>query len=273
MTETAWAKLNLGLHVRRRRPDGYHEIETLFAFADIGDVLTAEPHSSLELKVSGRFAGDLDGSGDNLVLKAARTLQKACGVERGARLVLDKRLPVASGIGGGSADAAAALRLLARLWDVSPPLALVQDIAAGLGADVPACLASETALGTGLGGQLTPVHPPGLRGTPALLVNPGLPCSTGPVFTAWDGIDRGPLDWREWRQARNDLEGPARAVLPRIGAVLEVLAAQKDAGVARMSGSGATCFALFEDVDACASAARALAHAHPDWWVQPARLR
>ncbi len=262
-SETARAKLNLALHVRRRREDGYHELETLFAFVDAGDVLTARPAECFSLAITGPFAADLSAGPDNLVLRAARLLAERNGVTTSIAFVLDKRLPIASGIGGGSADAAAALRLAERLWGdlgVRPA-----EIAAELGADVPACVASRTCFGCGVGEKLEPVEGLGLAGMPVLLVNPRVACPTGPVFRAWDGLDRGALDPAQWREGRNDLEPPARARVPEIGAALDALAAT-GADLVRMSGSGATCFALFGSVALRDEAAARMADEQPDWW-------
>jgi len=274
--ETAWAKINLALHVRARRADGYHEIESLFAFADSGDVLTAEAADALSLAITGPFAAGLVGEGDNLVLRAARALRDATAPGQGASITLDKRLPVAAGIGGGSADAAAALRLLARLWGVEDR-PLLTRIAAGLGADVPACLESRTLRGEGRGDDLDLLDGTTLAGMPILLVNPRIPLATGPVFAGWDGLDRGPLAHDEplaaARSGRNDLQPPATALVPEIGALVGALAEAPGALLARMSGSGATCFALFEDVDACARASVAIAARWPDYWRLPASLR
>lgn len=253
MRETAYAKLNLALHVRAREADGYHRVETLFAFCEDGDVLTAAPADVLSLQVTGPFAQALSGEADNLVLRAAR----AVGAK--AALRLDKRLPVAAGLGGGSADAAAVLRMFG---------GTTAD-AAALGADVPACLLSRTARGEGRGDRIEPVEAAGLAGAPVLLVNPGVPLATGPVFKAWDGIDRGPLG-SDWAAGRNDLEAPARSLVPEIGPVLEALAG---AGVARMSGSGATCFGLYESEAARDRAAVRIAAERPGWWLSQTRLR
>jgi 4-diphosphocytidyl-2-C-methyl-D-erythritol kinase len=252
MREIAYAKLNLALHVRARQPDGYHRIETLFAFCEDGDVVTAEPADALSLAVAGPFADALADEGDNLVLRAAR----AAGAT--VALTLDKRLPVAAGLGGGSADAAAVLRLFGG----------TREMAATLGADVPACLLSRTARGEGRGDRLEPVEIPGLSGTPVLLVNPDIPLPTAPVFRGWDGIDRGPLG--DWEAGRNDLEAPARALVPEIGAVLDALAGAR---VARMSGSGATCFGLYPNEAARDAAAARISAARPGWWLCQTRLR
>jgi 4-diphosphocytidyl-2-C-methyl-D-erythritol kinase len=252
MRETAYAKLNLALHVRARESDGYHRIETIFAFCEDGDGVSAEPAAALSLKVTGPFAGALAGEGDNLVLRAARAL----GAK--AALTLDKRLPVAAGLGGGSADAAAVLRMFGGSVEV----------AARLGADVPACLLSRTARGEGKGDLIEPVEIAGLAGTPVLLVNPGVALPTAPVFRGWDGVDRGPLG--DWEAGRNDLEAPARALVPEIGAVLEALAGAR---IARMSGSGATCFGLYDNEAARDAAAVRIAAEKPGWWLSQTRLR
>ena len=273
MEEIAFAKINLALHVRARAPDGYHRIETLFAFAEDGDRLSVAPGEELTLDVQGPFAAGLGAAGDNLVLRAAEALRARYGVQRGASMTLDKRLPVASGIGGGSADAAAALRLLSRWWALDADQASLLEIAAELGADVPACLLSITARGEGRGDTLTPVKG-GLAGTPLLLVNPNVPVSTGAVFRAWDGIDcgalgNGPLLALAAR-SRNDLQAPAAALAPEIEQVLEQLIHCGGAILVRMSGSGATCFALFETLEARNVASSAL---DPAWWQLRTRVR
>lgn len=273
MDEIAYAKINLALHVRERRPDFYHRIETIFAFAEDGDVLHVEETASeLTLDVSGPFASALAGEGDNLVLRAARALAGRYGVTRGARLTLDKRLPVASGIGGGSADAAAALRLLARFWELGATEAELLELAADLGADVPACLLSRRVRGEGRGDSLTSLMSDALAETPLLLVNPGVAMSTASVFAAWDGVDRGPLP-DDPAQGRNDLQSPAIAIAPVIAEVLEALRDCDSVRLARMSGSGATCFALFDSADARDAASAAIARAHPGWWRLATRLR
>jgi 4-diphosphocytidyl-2-C-methyl-D-erythritol kinase len=259
LTETAYAKINLALHVRRRREDGYHELETVFAFCEQGDVLTAEAAGTLSLTIDGPFGNGLSAT-DNLIVRAA----EAMGVP--ARLHLTKNLPVASGLGGGSADAAAALRLLERLTgQTMPPL----DIQRALGADVPACVVSQTMRGEGVGEALSPVA--SVSGTPVLLVNPRIPLSTGAVFKAWDGIDRGPLG--DWIEGRNDLEAPACTLVPEIAVLIEWLRSRRDVTLARMSGSGATCFALFDSLTARQNAAREAAVAFPDYWAMESVLR
>lgn len=268
--ETAHAKINLALHVRARELDGYHRIETLFVFAEDGDVLSVEPSDSIGLTISGPFADALAGEQDNLVLRAARALAMTGEISTGAALRLEKKLPVASGIGGGSADAAAALRLLHRFWGLSLDPAALERIARLLGADVPACLMSAPVRGDGRGDELRPVNRLGLDGMPLLLVNPSVALSTGAVFKGWDAIDRGPLidadPLAAARAGRNDLETPARAIVPEIGSVITLLEAMPGTTLSRMSGSGATCFALFESEQACAAADAEIARLQPGWW-------
>jgi len=263
--EVAPAKINLALHVRGDLPDGRHAIETIFAFCTDGDRLEARAAEEISLVVTGPFGGALETQ-DNLVMKAAQALAASAAVTQGAALTLEKRLPVASGIGGGSADAAAALRLLTSLWQVDAGHALA--LAPRLGSDVPACLLSLPMRGEGAGDQLTPIDPGDLSGRPVLLVNPGVPLSTAEVFARWDGKDGGPLD--DWRDGRNDLEQPAIALVPQIGSVLSWLSARPGANFARMSGSGATCFALFDNEEARNSAAEAVP---PEWWRLATYLR
>lgn len=256
--ELAPAKVNLALHVRARRPDGYHELETLFAFTDFGDRLSATPSDEWGLRVVGPMADAAGMVGENLVLRAARAFAAATGCTARFAFLLEKHIPVAAGLGGGSADAAAALRLLARATGHSGRL---EEIGAGIGADVAACVRSATCFGAGKGERLRPG--PHLGGTPVLLVNPRVPVLTGPVFAGWDGKDRGPLD--AWQQGRNDLEAPAIQLQPVIADVLAWLRSLPGARLARMSGSGATCFALFDrEVPSVSPPA--------DWWSATTRL-
>jgi 4-diphosphocytidyl-2-C-methyl-D-erythritol kinase len=272
--ETAYAKINLALHVRRREADGYHDIETLFAFAEDGDRLEIVRAQGLE--VVGPFAAALQGGGDNLVLRAARGFAALFGRGGESGFRLDKRLPVAAGIGGGSADAGAALRLLCRAQGIDVDDERVMELAASLGADVPACFVSRPTRGVGRGERLEPIDsvPSGM---PLLLVNPMVPLTTGPVFVAWDKVDRGPLGEGDPLAAalagRNDLEAPAIGLLPVIGDVLALLRAQGGTRLVRMSGSGATCFALFEDDQARDAADTAINEARPHWWRMATRLR
>ncbi len=273
ITETACAKINLALHVRARRADGYHEIETLFAFVDDGDRLSVEPADVLSLVLSGPFAGPLVNEADNLVLRAARAMQAHFGVRAGATIRLEKRLPIAAGLGGGSADAAAAARALARLWRLDADDEALVAAIGGLGADVPVCVAARMAIGRGIGDDRA-VWPqaPQWAGRPVLLVNPGVPCPTGPVYRVWDGIDRGPLtdDVAGWR---NDLEPGAVALVPQVAGVLDALRKCAGTTLVRMSGSGATCFALFGDAEARDAAGHAIGGAHSDWWTMAGALR
>lgn len=277
MQEIAFAKINLALHVRRRAPDGYHQIETLFAFAEEGDRLSVAEGEELSLEGEGEFAASLPPAETNIVLAAARALRERYGVALGAALRLDKRLPVAAGIGGGSADAAAALRLLQRWWQLPHEPEALLEIARSLGADVAACLVSAPLRGEGRGDDLAAVDGTPIAAAPLLLVNPRVPVSTAAVFGGWDGIDRGPLaagDVLAAAQAgRNDLEPAALAIAPQIGDVLAALSAARNVRLARMSGSGATCFALFErEADRDAASAAIAAH-HPGWWRCATRLR
>jgi len=278
-TEIAYAKVNVALHVRTRRDDGYHALESLFVFAEDGDQLSGitTDDGAIDLMIDGPFGGALDAGADNLVVRAARALQAYLGEQRGAAIRLTKNLPVASGIGGGSADAAATLRLLVRLWDARIDSAELAGLALDLGSDVPACVASVTQMVKGRGEHLTRHAVGGLEGLPMLLVNPGVGVSTAQVFAGWDRVDRGTLDADSLDalcvDGRNDLEAPALAVAPVIGDVLAMLTAQEDVLLARMSGSGATCFALFRNEAAMAMAARAVADAHGDWWTMETRIK
>ena len=275
--EFAPAKVNLALHVCGRRADGYHLLDSLVVFADMGDVVRAEPAEALTLDVTGPFGAALAGEADNLVLRAARALAAAAGVAAQARITLEKHLPVASGIGGGSADAAAALRVLARLWNVPAANA---DLALRLGADVPVCLAGKAARMGGIGEVLAPA--PVLPTCGLLLVNPGVAVATPAVFKARTGAFSPPLDLPgAWADAAamaadlarlgNDLEAPAVALAPAIGAVLAALRALPGVLLARMSGSGATCFALFASAGEAATAAARVARA--GWWCWGGALR
>ena len=270
LTEAAPAKLNLFLHVLGRRADGYHLLDSLAVFGAAADRLHAAPADTLTLSVTGPHRADLADEADNLVLRAARALAEAAGITAGAALTLEKHLPVASGIGGGSADAAAALRLLARLWNLHPAPADLAAIAARLGADVPVCLTTTPSRMGGVGEVLT--APPMLPRFGLALVNPGLPVATAAVFRARQGPFSDPAPLPDAfpdaatlagflaAHTRNDLEPPARALCLAIGAVLAALAATPGCLLARMSGSGATCFGLFASPEA------AIAPTNPGWW-------
>ena len=265
MRETAYAKINLALHVRRRRDDGYHELETLFAFVDAGDVLSVRPSAHDELRTLGEFAQQLTDPFDNIVARALHALPHGPGWA----VTLEKNLPVAAGLGGGSADAGAVFRLVEAEFGLPDDW---QQRAAKLGADVPACVRSVTCIGRGTGTDLTELASD-LTGTPVLLVNPRVPLSTGPVFAGWDGQDLGPLPQGSVREialaGRNDLEASAIALCPAIADVLAALHQTKPL-LASMSGSGATCFALFETADKRDAARAAI---NPAWWTLAGSLR
>ena len=268
LTELAPAKINLFLHVTGRRPDGYHLLDSLVVFAGAHDRLRVEPSDRLSLTLGGPFAVGLQAEADNLVLRAARALAAYSKVVPRAAIHLEKFLPVASGIGGGSADAAAALRALARLWGIDVPAAALHGLAAGLGADVPVCLASRPCRMGGIGdvlGAAFAIPPCGL-----LLVNPGAALATPAVFSARTGafsaLAQLPTGWADAAGMAadlacltNDLEQAAAALCPPVGRLLEELRGTPGCLLARMSGSGATCFALFATAPEAAEAAGALA--------------
>ncbi len=267
-TEIAYAKINLALHVRRRREDGYHELETAFAFVDAGDVLAVEPAARDELRTVGEFATQLHDPFDNIVAKTLSGLPHGPGW----KVTLEKNLPVAAGLGGGSADAGAVFRLVEREFGLPDDWF---ERAASLGADVPACVKSEACLGHGTGTELSSLEND-LAGTPVLLVNPRVPLSTGPVFKAWDCLDRGALPQGTAREialaGRNDLEAPAISICPVIADVLTALRGTEPM-LARMSGSGATCFALYETDAALKAASSTISELYPDWWQMAGKLR
>lgn len=283
-TVAAPAKLNLYLHVTGKRDDGYHLLDSLIAFADIGDEITARTtdNGSLSLSVKGPFAKDLADEADNLVLRAARRLREAAGIDAGAHIVLEKRLPVASGIGGGSADAAAALKALTRLWGVTLPEAEMRALALELGADVPICWVGEPAFVGGIGDEIEAAPP--LPTVPLLLVNPRVPVSTPAVFKARTGdfqpgdrFQETPIDAAHLAfllKARgNGLTEAACAYCPPVAGVLAALEATEAPLLARMSGSGGTCFALYETMERALAAADALYQAEPEWWIAAGHLR
>ena len=271
--ELAPAKVNLFLHVTGKRADGYHLLDSLAVFAGLADEVTYAPSGTLSLAVTGPFAAALSGEADNLVLRAARRLADAAGVRARAALTLHKRIPVASGIGGGSADAAAALRLLCREWGVAPDAAELDRIAAGLGADIPVCLRDRPMRMRGVGEVLTPV--PSLPECGLLLVNPGVKLATVAVFRARTGRFSPAAELADqWDSAAamaadlsrltNDLEPPAIALVPAIGDVLTAIEASPGCLLARMSGSGATCFGIYANSRAAAAASECLPR--DDWW-------
>jgi 4-diphosphocytidyl-2-C-methyl-D-erythritol kinase len=290
LNERARAKVNLTLRVIGRRADGYHELESVVAFADCADRLTLDVGPELSLATQGPGAQDCGDSADNLVIKAARLLGERVADLRCGNFLLDKHLPVAAGIGGGSADAAAALRLLARANDLSSDDPRLVEVARLTGADVPVCLASCACIMTGVGENLLPIELPAL---PVVLVNPRVGVATRDVFAElglrigelrvgvtdvlsaapWPEEGASAADWIAALAAgSNDLEAPALKVQPVIGEVLASLRDAEGVRLARMSGSGATCFALFDDPDAAARAAATIATAQPGWWVEAGTL-
>lgn len=270
ITETANAKVNLTLHVTGQRDDGYHLLDSLVMFTSLGDEIAVRPADDLTLEITGPFAAGLGADDDNLVLRAARSF----GHSAGAHITLTKNLPVASGIGGGSADAAATLRALSLLWGIPVPDGAIQ---LALGADVPVCMTPELTRMAGIGENITSLGPAPMLDI--LLVNPGVAVSTPEVFSGLATKSNAPMPdnmpdpfditaWTDWlKTQRNDLQAPACNAAPIIATVLSELSAQAGCQLARMSGSGATCFAFFENGDTRDAAADALHAAHPDWWV------
>jgi 4-diphosphocytidyl-2-C-methyl-D-erythritol kinase len=278
LTALAPAKVNLFLHVGPVASDGYHPLASLVAFADVGDLITVEPADRLSLTVTGPYAPGVGPDDDNLVLRALRAI--------GApplKVTLDKRLPVAAGLGGGSSDAGAALKLARAVLNLPLSDADLEAVAADLGADGPMCLRAVSAWAEGRGERLTPE--PRLPPLAAVLVNPNVPSPTGAVYRAYDAAPTGdadrpppPSDWTvpavlAWlADRRNDLQAPAIALAPAIGQALAAVQAAPGVRLARMSGSGATVFGLCLDPASAEAAAEALSAAHPGWWVRPARL-
>ena len=290
LSDQARAKVNLTLRVNGRRADGFHDLESVVAFADCADRLTLSPGSNLDLKMSGPLAQACGETSDNLVLKAARLLAERVPDMKAGSFSLDKALPVAAGIGGGSADAAAALRLLSQLNGLALDDPRIIEVAQLTGADVPVCVNSLGCVMTGVGETLQPLSLPTM---PCVMVNPGVPVATKDVFKAL-GLRNGELlvgatdvllqdhwpdakasleDWVEALAASsNDLEAPAMRVQPVIGEVIAALNATNGAWLARMSGSGATCFAIYENTAEAGRAAEKLRRDHPGWWVHAGTL-
>ena len=275
LTALAPAKVNLFLHVGPPGADGYHPLASLVAFADVGDRLTVRPAADLSLTVSGPFGDVIADEPDNLVLRALRALPDGVALA----VDLDKRLPVAAGLGGGSSDAGAALKLARDALGLPLDDDALAGIAGGIGADGPMCLHARAAWAGGRGDELT--FEPRLPPLPALLVNPGVPSPTGAVYRAYDAAPAGPADrpapppaWDmpsvvAWLAGlRNDLEAPAVSLQPAIGRALDAVAALPGVRLARMSGSGATIFGLFDDPATAHAAAAVLRRTYPDWWTE-----
>lgn len=273
------AKINLTLEVGAPRADGYHPLQSAVVFAGVGDWIEASAAEALTLSVSGPFAGGLEGEQDNLVLRAARLLDGA----RGAALKLEKNLPIASGIGGGSSDAAAALIALNEIWGLGKTRDELARIAAPLGADVPVCVHQRSAWITGVGESVAAIAAPKLD---AVLINPGEPLPTPPVYRRFDAMglgggfaERGAPDWptreavlEDIRRLGNDLEAPAAALMPELAELLAMLRADPRARAAALSGSGATCFAVTNDAAEAAALAADLSARNRDWWVRATTL-
>lgn len=277
----ARAKINLYLHVTGRRSDGYHLLDMLVVFAETGDEIAVAPAEHLSLEIGGPFGAGLGAGPDNLVLRAAEGLRRLTGFSGGARIELTKNLPLASGIGGGSADAAATLQALIQVWQVAPAHNALFDLAASLGADVPVCLDGRASLVGGVGDILSPLPP--LPKAWLLLVNPRVETPTPAVFRAREGAFSEPGRWTETPGdaralaaalaiRRNDLTPPAIRLAPVVGAVLEAIAATRDCLIARMSGSGATCFGLYETAAAAEAARMTILRQQPAWWAMAARM-
>lgn len=290
LVEEGRAKVNLSLRVVGRRADGYHDLESVVAFADCADRLTLEPGGELRLATTGPLAAACGETSDNLVLKAAKLLADAVPNLKLGAFALDKVLPVAAGIGGGSADAAAALRLLARLNNLSLDDPRLQEVALATGADVPVCLFSRACDMTGVGEQLLPLALPSM---PCVMVNPRVPVATKDVFRelglrngellvgatdvleapAWPEQGGSIADWVDVLETvANDLEAPALRIEPVIGDVLEALRSSAGVKLARMSGSGATCFAIYDVPAEAQAAAENIRRDHPGWWVHAGTL-
>ena len=276
IVEPAPAKVNLYLHVVGRRADGYHLLDSLVVFADDGDAVTVAPSEDLRFTLTGPFAAEVPAGDDNLVVRAARALAAAAGRPPAASIRLDKRLPVASGVGGGSADAAAVLRALVRLWDVRIGEAALAKLALGLGADVPMCLHRRPVFVGGIGEEITAA--PALPACGLVLVNPRVPLPTPAVFKARAGAFSAPARFAAapadaaalaglLAERGNDLAMAAMTLVPAVGGALAALAMTPGVLLARMSGSGATCFGVCADRAAAMAAAAALAVDHPDWWM------
>lgn len=276
------AKLNLFLHVTGKRPDGYHLLESLMVFASIADTISVEPAKQLSLTITGEGSETLQAEEDNIILRAARILAEHLGKKPECHLTLHKRIPIGAGLGGGSADAAATLRLLCRFWEISPDKKVLEDIALSLGADVPFCLNGRAGLVSGVGEKIAPMD--ALPEIWAVLVNPRIALSTQRVFKRGvkaftpAGIESIP-HWNDAGEAiawlskqHNDLETPAIACVPEIAGLLKLLQQQKGCELARMSGSGATCFGLFSEHAQAHEIADKIAVQYPDWWVSVSPL-
>lgn len=285
LSEKAPAKVNLSLRVLGQRTDGFHQISSIVAFADIADVLELTPSTRASFAVSGPFAAAITAD-DNLVERAERAFREKCSSAQPARISLDKQLPVAAGIGGGSADAAAALRLMANANPGCVPAAEIEKIAASLGSDVVVCLASRAARMSGRGEKVTPLaaFPP----LHVVLVNPGAALAAGEIYAALRAAPSNGENAKSaetiprletahdviahMRETGNDLEAPAIAMAPVVGEVLSMIAETPGCAIARMSGSGSTCFGIYETAMQAETSAQIIAESYPDWWIKKAIL-
>ena len=277
-TENAAAKVNLCLQVTGRRTDGYHLLQSLVVFANVGEYVEVSMADSLSLNYTGSFADALPSSADNLVMQAARELQMLASTNSGAAITLHKKMPVESGIGGGSADAAATLRALMQLWGAPLSTTDLNRLALSLGADVPVCLTSQAVWMEGVGEIITPVALPTLY---LLLVNPSTPLVTRDVFGQFNSVYAEPATLPQafdcietlvdfLQRYDNMLTAAATQLCPEISALLQALEQTEDCLLARMSGSGATCFGLFAHLDGAERAAQSMRHDHPTWWITTA---
>lgn len=265
-TLLAPAKINLYLHVTGKNEAGYHTLDSLIAFADIGDELYFEPADQLSLHITGEFAGGLDADGDNFITRAVRCFAQIHQIEPTVKITLTKNLPIASGIGGGTADAAASVKAISRIYDISMNEEAMRRLTEEIGADFPACFFGKPCRVTGTGDIIEPVK--NLKPIHAVLVNPLIPCPTAPVFqslTRHSGAAHDPL---KWISKINDLQYPTTQMIPKISACLDALSGQNECAISRMSGSGATCFGAFKDHESARFAAGNLQRLHPDWWVK-----
>lgn len=282
LTVTAPAKINLFLHVTGKRPDGYHALESLIAFTDFADRLVFQPSAALSLKVTGPFASGVPTDSSNLILRVAEKLNRHLGIKKGVHIALEKKLPASAGLGGGSADAAATFSALNQLWDLRLSLETMCNLALPLGADIPVCLIGKPAFIQGIGEKITPCAPfPLLH---ILLVSPRIPLATASVFaqnfsyfsTPRASLPFGFPDSKSLQSflatTRNDLTVHAQQLVPEIDIVLTAIQECDGCLLSRMSGSGATCFGLFDNADTLKEAIYALRETHPGWWAQSAKI-
>ena len=283
-SEMAYAKVNLALHLVERLPNGYHQLDSIVAFVDIGDQLqaTINPQGTLQLSIDGAYGQNLPTE-DNLIIRAAQCLQQQAQLSMGAHIRLSKHIPVGAGLGGGSADAAAALRLLNRLWGLGYSDAMLAELGEQLGADIPACIFSQATRMEGIGEQLTAM--PYVPSMPLLLVYPNVPLWTPDVYRAMTNkpfsgrlsaipsIGSSMDSWIQWlQQCGNDLEYAAHTLNPHIATMLQALAFVDGCMLARMSGSGSACFGIFATNEHAAAAEQKIRSAHPSWWVRASQI-